>query len=79
MLIGVEFTFLPDPVDIGFIGTGSALGAVVVGLTEWTREWTAGYVSLAQISERAAVGGLLVGMVACIVWVAGLSGVEFRP
>ena len=76
MLVAVEFTFLPDPVDIGFIGTGSALGAVVSGLTEWTRG--SGTASLVQISERAALGGLMGGMVACIVWLGGISGVEFR-
>jgi hypothetical protein len=25
--LAVEFTFLPDPVDIGFVGTGSAVEA----------------------------------------------------
>jgi uncharacterized BrkB/YihY/UPF0761 family membrane protein len=72
-LAAIEFRFLPNPVDVGFVGTGSALGAVVVGLIAWLRGE-----DLQGIAEQGAVGGLVGGIVACVVWLGGLSGVEFR-
>jgi hypothetical protein len=71
--LGVEFTFLPDPVDIGFVGTGSALGAVALGLMGWVRAREP-----AEIAEDAALGALALGIVAFLVWFLGLVGLQFQ-
>jgi hypothetical protein len=70
--LGVEFVFLPEPVDIGFIGSGSAVGAVVIGVVSWAR-----YRPVPMIAQDAAFGAIGFGIVALIVWIFGLAGVPF--
>ena len=72
MPLAVRFTFLPESVDIGFVGTGSAVGALLVTLIAWWRGFD--YV---EIAEKAGVGGLGGGVVACGIWATGLLGVEW--
>ena len=69
--MAVEFTFLPDPLDIGFIGTGSSVGGVVGGL--WA--YFLGY-SLDQIVIQAAGAAVALGTCAGVLWLLGLSGLE---
>ena len=69
MRMAVEFRFLPDPVDIGLIGEGSAVGGVVDGL--WA--YFLGY-SLEQIATHAAGAAIAFGVLAAAVWLTGLSG-----
>jgi hypothetical protein len=69
--MAVEFTFLPDPVDLGFIGTGSAVGGVMGGL--WA--FFLGY-PLDQISTHAAGAAVALGACAAVLWLLGLSGLE---
>lgn len=68
-----DFTVLPNPVDIGFVGTGSALGAVLVGLFEYFVRVS----PLEQTAQRSALGGLAFGAVALCVWASGLMGVPW--
>jgi hypothetical protein len=67
----VEFTFLPDPVDVGFIGSGSAVGGVAGGLFAYAR----GYLP-EEIAGEAAITAVIAGAWAGVVWLLGLSGVE---
>lgn len=71
--LGAKFSFLPETVDIGFVGTGTALGAIVLGLIAWVRVKPA-----SAILQDAGLGGLVGGIVALIIWLAGISGVEFN-
>jgi hypothetical protein len=52
MQIAVEFTFLPDIVEVGFVGTGT----------------------LEQIANQAAIVAVVVGTIAGLFWLLGLSG-----
>ena len=69
MQIAVEFTFLPDRVEVGFVGTGTAIGGVLGGL--WA--YLLGY-SLEQIANQAAIVAVVVGTIAGLFWLLGLSG-----
>jgi hypothetical protein len=70
--IGVAFTFLPDPVDIGFVGTGSALGAVLAGFASWVYGD-----QVEDVAQTAANGALALGTIALVTWLSGLAGVRF--
>jgi hypothetical protein len=69
--MAVEFTFLPDPVDIGFIGIGSSVGAVFGGA--WA--FFLGY-SLDEIATHAAGAAVALGACAGVLWLLGLGGLE---
>jgi hypothetical protein len=68
-----EFRFLPNPVDVGFVGTGSALGGVALGFLAYSRVATPD-----EIAAEAAMGAMAFGIVACIIWLAGLAGLRFE-
>jgi hypothetical protein len=68
----VKFTFLPDTVDIGFVGTGSAVGALLVTLIAWVLLYDP-----PEIAEKAAIGGLGGGIVAFTIWITGLLGLQW--
>jgi hypothetical protein len=69
--LAVEFTFLPDPVDMGFVGTGSAVGGVVGGLLAYVSGFT-----LEETATQAGNGALAIGTVACVIWVMGMFGLQ---
>ena len=71
LFAAVEFKFLPNPVDIGFVGTASAVGGVLVGLIRFYAQDR-----LPQITERAGAGALIGGFVGLCVWFAGFMGLE---
>jgi hypothetical protein len=73
MLLGVQFTFLPDPVDMGFVGTGTAVGGVLAGLWAYLRG-----LPLDEGATQAANGALAIGVAACAVWIMGMMGLELE-
>lgn len=70
-LLAAAFTVLPDSVDVGFVGSGSAMGAVAGGL--WA--YFLGY-PLDAIVAQGAIGALMLGAGAGLFWLVGLSGLE---
>lgn len=70
----IDFRLLPNPLDIGFVGSGSALGAVLAGLFEYFFRGS----TLPHTAQRSALGGLAFGTVAFIIWAAGLIGLQFE-
>jgi hypothetical protein len=71
MRLAVEYTFLPDPVDVGFLGTGSAVGGVIGGL--WA--YFFGY-SLEDVAKDAALASMAAGGAAAGLWLLGLIGLD---
>ncbi|MEA2408061.1 MAG: hypothetical protein QOE69_2180 [Thermoleophilaceae bacterium] len=69
--LAVQFTFLPDPVDMGFVGTGSAVGAVLAGLVAYVSGLT-----LEETATQAGNGAVAVGTAAMAIWVLGMLGLQ---
>lgn len=69
--LAVEFTFLPNRVDIGFVGTGSALGGVIGGLLAFM-----GGLNLEETATQAGNAAVGVGTFALVVWALGMFGLE---
>jgi hypothetical protein len=69
--LAVEFTFLPDPVDIGFVGTGSAVGGVIGGLLAFMSG-----LSLEETATQAGNAAVGVGTFALAIWAMGMFGLE---
>jgi hypothetical protein len=66
----VDFTLLPQPVDAGIVGSGSAIGAVIGG----TWSFLLGY-SLDDMVAHGALFALALGA-AGLYWLLGLSALE---
>jgi hypothetical protein len=69
--LAVDFFLVPHHVDVGFVGSGSAIGAVLGGLFAFFL----GY-PLEQIVAQGALIAIGFGALAAIVWLIG-CGVEF--
>jgi hypothetical protein len=69
--LAVEFTFLPNPVDIGFVGTGSAVGGVVGGLLAFMSG-----LDLEETATQAGNAAVAVGTFALTIWAMGMLGLE---
>jgi hypothetical protein len=71
--IAVSFTVLPDPIDVGIVGSGSAVGGVIAGLLGYFRGggWE-------DVAGAATKGALLLGTLALIGWLCALAAVSFR-
>jgi hypothetical protein len=71
-LAAAEFTLLPDPVDVGFVGTGSAVGGVAGGMLAYAHGYAAD-----EIVSAAALAAVIGGASFALWWLLGLTGVEW--